>query len=224
MIEGTTAQPAHAPRAAPRSLKRAADVVAIVAAAPLVGLYRLVALVPRRRDAAFQACSQLVSLWPGVPGDFLRRAFYRMTLTAAAEDCAISFGTILATPEVEIGSGVYIGANCNVAHCRIGDDTLLGSNVMILSREPPAPLRSSRHPDPSPGGLLPHARDRPRRVDRQRRDRPRRRRRSGDRRGGRRGDQARRRADDRGRQPGARHRAPRFGAFSARPACIASTR
>jgi virginiamycin A acetyltransferase len=133
MIEGTTAQPAHAPRAAPRALKRIADVVAIVAVAPLVGLYRLVALVPRRRDAAFQACSQLVSLWPGVPGDFLRRAFYRMTLTSAAEDCAISFGTILATPEVEIGSGVYIGANCNVAHCRIGDDTLLGSNVMILA-------------------------------------------------------------------------------------------
>jgi acetyltransferase-like isoleucine patch superfamily enzyme len=132
--EGATVQAAGSTRAAPRALKLAADVLALVGAAPLVAVYRLVAgLAPARRDAAFQACSQLVSLCPGGPGDVLRRAFYRMTLARAAPDCSIHFGTILATPEVEIGSGVYIGANCNVAHCRIGDDTLLGSNVMILS-------------------------------------------------------------------------------------------
>jgi virginiamycin A acetyltransferase len=134
MIEGTTAGPAQAPPRAPRPLKRAVDMMGIIAAAPLAGLYLLVArLFPGRRDAVFQACSQLVSLGPGVPGDFLRRAFYRLTLASASEDCSIHFGTILATPEVQIGRGVYIGANCNIAHCRIGDDTLLGSNVMILS-------------------------------------------------------------------------------------------
>jgi acetyltransferase-like isoleucine patch superfamily enzyme len=134
MTEESVTRAAPAPRAAPRFLKRAVDMVAIVAAAPLAAVYHLIARVsPARRDATFQAFSQLVSLGPGVPGDFLRRAFYRLTLLSAAEDCAIHFGTILATPEVQIGSGVYIGANCNIAHCRIGDDTLLGSNVMILS-------------------------------------------------------------------------------------------
>jgi virginiamycin A acetyltransferase len=119
---------------APRFLKRCLDLVALVAAAPVAGAYGAVArLLPWRRDGWFQACSQLVSLCPGFPGDYLRRAFYRLTLAGAAPDCSIQFGTIFATPEVLVGRGVYIGANCNIAHCRIGDDTLIGSNVMILS-------------------------------------------------------------------------------------------
>jgi virginiamycin A acetyltransferase len=132
--DGATAAEAATPRAAPRALKRVFDGAAFVAAAPLGAAYLVVArLAPGRREPVFQACSQAVSLCPGVPGDFLRRAFYRMTLAGATEDCSIHFGTIFATPDVWIGRGVYIGANCNLAHCRIGDDTLLGSNVTILS-------------------------------------------------------------------------------------------
>jgi acetyltransferase-like isoleucine patch superfamily enzyme len=110
------------------------DFLAFLFVAPLAAAYGVTArLLPGRREAAFQGCSQFLSLWPGPPGDFLRRAFYRLTLVAAAEDCSIQFGTTFATPEVRIGSGAYIGANCNIAHCRIGDDTLLGSYVMVLS-------------------------------------------------------------------------------------------
>src|SRR6185295_7843435 len=99
MNEEATAIPAPAPRAAPRPLKRAADILALVVAAPLALLYLAVArLAPGRRESVFQACSQLVSLGPGVPGDVLRRAFYRTTLAGAAEDCSIHFGTIFATP------------------------------------------------------------------------------------------------------------------------------
>jgi acetyltransferase-like isoleucine patch superfamily enzyme len=134
MNEEVTATPARPPRAAPRALKRVLDWTALVAASPLAAVCLAAArLAPGRREPVFQACSQAVSLWPGVPGDFLRRAFYRMTLAGITEDCSIHFGTIFATPAVWIGRGVYIGANCNIAHCRIGDDTLLGSNVTILS-------------------------------------------------------------------------------------------
>jgi virginiamycin A acetyltransferase len=124
-----------APRAtAPRVVKRAFDLTALCVIAPIAAGYGLVArLLPDRREEAFQGCSQFLSLWPGVPGDYLRRAFYRLTLAGTSADFSIHFGTILATPEVHIGHGVYIGANCNIAHCRIGDDTLIGSNVMILS-------------------------------------------------------------------------------------------
>ena len=134
MNDEATATHAPARRATPRVLKRPLDWTALLAAAPLAAVYLGVArVVPARREPVFQACSQFLSLWPGAPGDFLRRAFYRMTLAGASEDCSIHFGTIFATPAVWIGRGVYIGANCNIAHCRIGDDTLLGSNVTILS-------------------------------------------------------------------------------------------
>lgn len=121
-------------RAARRGAKLIADVVALIVAAPLGVLYALLAsLAPSRRETTFQAFGQFVSLWPGLPGDYLRRAFYRLTLAGCAPDCSIQFGTLIVVPEVHIGHGVYIGVHGNIAHCRIGDDTLLGSNVTILS-------------------------------------------------------------------------------------------
>lgn len=116
------------------ALKRTLDAVAVALVLPFVGLYALLRLVARRRpDSLFQAFSQFFSLGPGLPGDYLRRAFYRLTIDSCAEECSIQFGTIFATSAVGIGYGVYLGANCNIGHCTIGDDTLLGSNVTILS-------------------------------------------------------------------------------------------
>lgn len=115
-------------------IKRILNVVALVFVLPFVGLYSLLRLVAAgRNDSLFQAFSQFFSLGPGLPGDYLRRAFYRLTIDSCAEECSIQFGTILSTSAVSIGYGVYIGANCNIGHCTIGDDTLLGSNVTLLS-------------------------------------------------------------------------------------------
>jgi acetyltransferase-like isoleucine patch superfamily enzyme len=122
------------PQPAPRVLKRTFDLLALALVAPLAAAYGATArLLPSHREGAFQTCSQFLSLVPGPPGNFLRRGFYRLVLANAANDSSIQFGTTFATPDVHIGSGVYIGAGCNIGHCRIGDDTLLGSYVMILS-------------------------------------------------------------------------------------------
>lgn len=115
-------------------LKRLLDAVALLLVTPVAGAYFVMSLPGARlREAGFQMCSQFLSLLPGFPGDYLRRGFYRLTLAAAAPDCCIQFGTTLATPDVRIGHGVYVGANCNIGHCRIGNDALIGSHVMILS-------------------------------------------------------------------------------------------
>jgi acetyltransferase-like isoleucine patch superfamily enzyme len=84
-------------------------------------------------DGIFKSCSELLSLVPGKPGIFLRRGFYRMSLEACASDCHIGFGTILAHPQVRIGSGVYIGHRCSLGKVTIEDDVAIGSNVDILS-------------------------------------------------------------------------------------------
>ena len=44
-----------------------------------------------------------------------------------------SFGSLISQIEIEISSGVYIGPQCNIGLCEIGQDTLLGSGVHIMS-------------------------------------------------------------------------------------------
>jgi virginiamycin A acetyltransferase len=77
--------------------------------------------------------AQLLSLFPGKPGVFVRRSFYRMTLDACATDCHIGFGTTLSHPQVTIGPGVMIGHRCTIGQAVICRDATIGSNVDILS-------------------------------------------------------------------------------------------
>jgi len=101
---------------------------------PMAGLYLgLARLAPGRSDVTFMGFSQFASLWPGVTGQFFRRAFYRWTLTECPRDCSIGFGTTFATADVRIGARTYIGVGCNIGHAVIGADVLIGSNVDILS-------------------------------------------------------------------------------------------
>ena len=70
---------------------------------------------------------------PGGIGDFLRAAYYRMTLRAFDLSSRISFGSFFAHPEARIGSMVYIGSYCILGKVTIGDRTLLASAVQVLS-------------------------------------------------------------------------------------------
>jgi virginiamycin A acetyltransferase len=88
-----------------------------------------------KHDAVFQFGSHAVSLLPGPPGDYLRRAYYRVVLRCPAPGPTISFGTILAQRDTTISERVYIGAFCNIGSSIIESNVLIGSNVMIASPE-----------------------------------------------------------------------------------------
>lgn len=116
-----------------RSLAQRLGLVAAgVVVSPLLAVWRLAAL-RGRGPILFASCSQLLSLWPGRTGSYLRRAFYRRTLIACADDAHIEFGTVLAHQDVSIGRGVYIGTFCSLGKVTIGDNVMIGSNVDILS-------------------------------------------------------------------------------------------
>jgi acetyltransferase-like isoleucine patch superfamily enzyme len=87
----------------------------------------------RAGDRFFASCGEFHSLIPGLAGVFLRRAFYVMSLDHCARDCYVEFGTWFAHPQACIGRGVYIGGRCTLGMCDIGEGTLIGSNVDILS-------------------------------------------------------------------------------------------
>ena len=115
-----------------RIFKRFIILLFSLAVLPLWLFYRLQALF-LKRDEAFYGCSQLLCLFPGIVGNYIRFAFYRMTIAGLGHDSCISFGVTLAHPDIRIGSGVYVGPWCNLGLCTIEDDALFGSDVHVIS-------------------------------------------------------------------------------------------
>ncbi|MDX2207613.1 MAG: acyltransferase [Gemmatimonadales bacterium] len=114
-------------------LKHALNMLAVLCAAPLALCYHLLSLVGwGRRDDVFQGFTQLLSLGPGLPGDYLRRGFLYLTCKRCALSSSVGFGTIFASPEVVINEHVYIGPMCSIGHAIIGRDTMLGTGVHLI--------------------------------------------------------------------------------------------
>src|SRR5690554_474666 len=115
---------------------------------PLYLIYRLCLLV-LDKDSTFQSFSQLLSLIPGKSGSYVRAAFYKLACNQTSDNISIGFLTIFSHANTTIRRGVYIGPQCNIGMCEIGEDTLLGSGVHILSgnkqhgfREPGEKIRN----------------------------------------------------------------------------------
>lgn len=99
---------------------------------PLYALYCLTARISDP-DASFASFSQFLSLFPGKTGSYLRAAFYSQACPDTSDEIVIGFLTLLSHRDTTIERGVYIGPQCNIGKCSIGEDTLIGSGVHILS-------------------------------------------------------------------------------------------
>lgn len=100
----------------------------LVLTAPLWLLYKLT----HSKDL-FAGQGQLLALVPGKIGSYLRVAYYHMTLERCSVRGFIGFGTFIAHPETELGTGYYIGAYNIIGTARIGDHATIASHVSILS-------------------------------------------------------------------------------------------
>jgi virginiamycin A acetyltransferase len=70
---------------------------------------------------------------PGIIGDYLRIAFYRLTLAECSLYSRIQFGSFFAHPAARLAAGVYIGSYCIMGKAVIGENTQIASGVQILS-------------------------------------------------------------------------------------------
>jgi virginiamycin A acetyltransferase len=102
-----------------------------MAAGPAACYLAATALVGSERT--FPGWSQAFSLWPGVTGSYVRRAFYRMVGPRCGSGSVISFGTIFSHSTVTIGNNAYIGPFCCLGDVELGDDVLVGSHVSITN-------------------------------------------------------------------------------------------
>lgn len=99
---------------------------------PLFLMYRILASF-LDANSIFTAHMQFLSLFPGKTGSYLRNSYGRLVMTGCDSEVVISFGTLFSQRDTEIGTGTYIGPQCNIGSCKIGRDCLLGSGVHILS-------------------------------------------------------------------------------------------
>jgi virginiamycin A acetyltransferase len=86
-----------------------------------------------RWEMPFAAFAQGFALVPGVPGDYLRIAYYTLTLAECSLASRVSFGSFFAHPHARLGPGVYIGSYCIIGTAVIGERTQIASGVQILS-------------------------------------------------------------------------------------------
>jgi acetyltransferase-like isoleucine patch superfamily enzyme len=111
-----------------RILKTTARGLSLAAAFPLAALSGF-----GRLGMLFQLFAQVMAVLPGLPGDYMRCAYYRLTLEGCARSASIGFGSFFARRSVVLGKGVYIGAYCVIGSCTIGERTQIASHVQILS-------------------------------------------------------------------------------------------
>jgi virginiamycin A acetyltransferase len=106
--------------------KRVAQAVALKVAFPCA----LVTMFGHLRPI-FTLFSQLLAMGPGLPGDYLRSAYYRLTLWQCSIDTRISFGTYFVRRESAVRRLVSIGGYCAIGSGKIGPETQIGSPVLI---------------------------------------------------------------------------------------------
>lgn len=133
-------------------IKAAADAVCLLIAAVPAGLCRVEARFSERGDL-FVLFGQAFSLVPGLPGNWLRRAFGRLTLDGCAADCEIGFLSWFSSRHARIGARVYIGPLSVIGDAVIGDGSLIATRVSILSGR-------NQHAHRPDGSLIPFSRDR----------------------------------------------------------------
>lgn len=115
-----------------RLIKPFVRLLAIAMVLPVYAIYALsVAILGAER--VFPGWSQAFSLLPGVSGQWLRRAFYGLTLPRCGQESVVSFGSVFSHPTAEIGDRAYIGLYCCLGDIVLEEDVLIASQVSIMN-------------------------------------------------------------------------------------------
>lgn len=125
--------------------------LALIAVSPLLLSYWLRSLV-LGRDRALEGSSQLLALFPGLSGQYLRRAFLMQVLAHCHKSVTIEFGTLFSQAGARLEENVYIGPRCHLGLVHIEHDALLGPGVHLPSGarthgtdDPTKPIREQEH-------------------------------------------------------------------------------
>lgn len=85
------------------------------------------------KDRALEGSTQLLALFPGLCGQYIRRAFLAWTIVECHPSATICFGTILSKTATRIGANAYVGPYCSLGSVTIERNALIATGVHILS-------------------------------------------------------------------------------------------
>jgi len=108
--------------------KRVFQALALVLAFPAAALTLFGRIKP-----VYTFFAQSFALGPGLPGGYLRAAYYKMTLHESSLDVTLSFGTYFVQPDCMVEKGVSIGAYCVIGRSSSGARCQIASHVLMPS-------------------------------------------------------------------------------------------
>ncbi len=114
------------------SLKRLTRAIASIVVLPLVVSFRVRARL-LGQDRALEGSTQLLAGAPGIPGQYLRRAFLAAALAGCHESATVCYGTVFSRTGARLDENVYVGAGCHLGLVHLERDVLVGSGVHIPS-------------------------------------------------------------------------------------------
>ncbi len=132
-------------------MKNILKTLANYTALALVFLPYTICLLERKWKASqkiYLFWAQTLALIPGTPGNFLRRAFYKLLFPRVSWQCEIGFGSFFSQPWAIIEKGVYIGPYCILGQVILREGVLIASRVSI-------PSGKKQHRRTEEGRLLP---------------------------------------------------------------------
>jgi acetyltransferase-like isoleucine patch superfamily enzyme len=100
--------------------------------APFLVLHALKVLL-MGKDRALEGSTQMLALWPGISGQYVRRAFLAWTTQGCHPSATVCFGVIFSKTSVRIDECAYIGPYCSLGDVHVERDVLLATSVHVTS-------------------------------------------------------------------------------------------
>jgi virginiamycin A acetyltransferase len=114
------------------SLKGVARGLAFVAISPML-LWFIVKRVVLGPDQALQGSAQALALVPGLPGQYVRRAFLSVAIARCAPTTVVEFGVTFSQSGARLDENVYVGPFCALGRVHLERDVLVAGGVHIPS-------------------------------------------------------------------------------------------
>lgn len=114
------------------ALKGIAHAMATLAILPLLVSFAIRASF-LGRDRALEGSTQMLSLIPGITGQYLRRAFLARTLEGCAPSATVEFGAIFSRVGARLDDRTYVGPRCHLGLVHLEPDVLIAAGVHIPS-------------------------------------------------------------------------------------------
>lgn len=112
--------------------KATARFLALLCVSPVLAWYGMNALCVGR-NRALESASQLLSLLPGITGQYLRRAFLQRVLARCHPSALVEFGTLFSQCGAILDANVYVGPRCILGLVHLERDVLLAGGVQVPS-------------------------------------------------------------------------------------------